>query len=108
MDIIALAGSRHATQDYGALRCVGSFNNAINFLTESARLLTLHRAGSGLSPMGWQLGARDFDRVRRAVPSVRRCAFSATGITLDAFLVRPAAAARDLALARARPLPIGR
>lgn len=99
MDIIALAGSRHATQDYGALRCVGSFNNAINFLTESARLLTLHRAGSGLSPMGWQLGARDFDRVRRAVPSVRRCAFSAAGITLDALLVRPAAAARDLALA---------
>ncbi len=98
MDIIALAGSRHVTQDYGALRCVGSFNNAINFLTENARLLTLHRAGSGLSPMGWQLGARDFDRVRRAVPSVRRCAFSATGITLDAFLVRPAAAARDLAL----------
>lgn len=93
MDIIALAGSRHATQDYGALRCVGSFNNAINFLTESARLLTLHRAGSGLSPMGWQLGARDFDRVRRAVPSVRRCAFSAAGITLDALLVRPAAAA---------------
>ncbi|HGY5781798.1 TPA: DUF2877 domain-containing protein, partial [Serratia marcescens] len=79
MDIIALAGSRHATQDYGALRCVGSFNNAINFLTESARMLTLHRAGSGLSPMGWQLGARDFDRVRRAVPSVRRCAFSAAG-----------------------------
>ena len=75
MDIIALAGSRHVTQDYGALRCVGSFNNAINFLTENARLLTLHRAGSGLSPMGWQLGARDFDRVRRAVPSVRRCAF---------------------------------
>ncbi len=58
MDIIALAGSRHVTQDYGALRCVGSFNNAINFLTENARLLTLHRAGSGLSPMGWQLGAR--------------------------------------------------
>ncbi|RTF41479.1 DUF2877 domain-containing protein, partial [Serratia marcescens] len=76
MDIIALAGSRHATQDYGALRCVGSFNNAINFLTENARLLTLHRAGSGLSPMGWQLGTRDFDRVRRAAPSVGRCAFS--------------------------------
>ncbi|MEW7001828.1 hypothetical protein M5585_25085 [Serratia ureilytica] len=98
MDIIALAGSRHATQDYGALRCVGSFNNAINFLTERARLLTLHRAGSGLSPMGWQLGTRDFDRVRRAAPSVRRCAFSAAGITLDGLLVRPAAAARDLAL----------
>lgn len=89
MDIIALAGSCHATQDYGALRCVGSFNNAINFLTERARLLTLHRAGSGLSPMGWQLGARDFDRVRRAVPSVGRCAFSAAGITLDALWCGP-------------------
>lgn len=100
MDIVALAGSRHVTQDYGALRCVGSFNNAINFLTENARLLTLHRAGSGLSPMGWQLGARDFDRVRHAMPSVRHCAFSTTGILLDALLVRPAAMARDLALAQ--------
>ncbi|EIT7184575.1 DUF2877 domain-containing protein [Serratia sp. SRS-8-S-2018] len=100
MDIVALAGSRHVTQDYGALRCVGSFNNAINFLTENARLLTLHRAGSGLSPMGWQLGARDFDRVRHAMPSVRHCAFSTTGILLDALLVRPAATARDLGLAQ--------
>ncbi|MEX0633335.1 hypothetical protein M8494_19990 [Serratia ureilytica] len=30
-------------------------------------LPTLHRAGSGLSPMGWQLGTR-IDRVRRAAP----------------------------------------
>lgn len=108
MDIIALAGSRHATQDYGALRCVGSFNNAINFLTESARLLTLHRAGSGLSPMGWQLGARDFDRVRRAVPSVRRCASPPQASRWMRSWCGPPPRRGIWRWRRVRPLPIGR
>lgn len=63
MEITALTVSHHATQDYGPLRCVGRFNHAINFLSQSERLLTLHREGRGISPMGWEIASGDFDKI---------------------------------------------
>ncbi len=82
MDITALAVSRHATQDYGPLRCVGRFNNAINFLSQNDRLLTLHREGRGLSPMGWEIGDDDFDEVFDCLPSAEYCQLSPAGLQL--------------------------
>lgn len=59
----ALAVSQHSSGDYGPLRCVGHFRHAINFLTPGEGLLTLHRAGRGLSPMGWEIDEDDFDEI---------------------------------------------
>lgn len=83
MNITALAVSRYATQDYGPLRCVGRFNNAINFLTPNDRLLTLHREGRGLSPMGWEIGDADFDEIFDSLSDTPHCQLSPTGIELE-------------------------
>ena len=83
MDITALAISRYATQDYGPLRCVGRFNNAINFLSPNDRLLTLHREGRGLSPMGWEIGDDDFDEIFDSLPAAQHCQLSPAGIELE-------------------------
>lgn len=82
MDITALAVSHYATHDYGPLRCVGRFNNAINFLSPNDRLLTLHREGRGVSPMGWEIGDDDFDEIFDSLPAAQHCLLSPTGIEL--------------------------
>ncbi|MGO2303660.1 MAG: DUF2877 domain-containing protein [Providencia sp.] len=56
----ALSVSEHLPKDTGILRGIGRFNHALNFLTPSGDLLTLHRHGRGLSPMGWMVSERDF------------------------------------------------
>ncbi|KEY60498.1 DUF2877 domain-containing protein [Serratia sp. DD3] len=83
MDITALAVSHHATQDYGPLRCVGRFNKAINFLSPHGRLLTLHREGCGLSPMGWEIAAGDFDELSDSLLAADDCQLSQAGIQID-------------------------
>ncbi|WP_338658739.1 DUF2877 domain-containing protein [Yersinia intermedia] len=82
MDIYALAVSHHASLDYGRLLCVGRFNNAINFLTQNGQLLTLHRAGLGLSPMGWEIASDDFDHIADRLLLIDECQFSPIGIAL--------------------------
>lgn len=82
MEMTALTVSHHATQDYGPLRCVGRFNNAINFLSQNDRLLTLHREGYGLSPMGWEIADEDFDTVFDNLLGKERCQLSPAGIEL--------------------------
>lgn len=47
--------------------CNGCFANAINFTNHNNQLITLHREGKGLSPMGWLLTAQDFDHVARFI-----------------------------------------
>ncbi|WP_431223399.1 DUF2877 domain-containing protein [Serratia sp. L9] len=98
MDITALAVSHHATQDYGQLRCVGRFNNAINFLSPNDRLLTLHREGQGLSPMGWEIGDDDFDEVFDRLPRVQRCLLSPAGIELEDISIHRQGKRLDLSL----------
>lgn len=100
MTIVALATSRHATCDYGPLRCIGHFAGAINFLTPHHRLLTLHRAGRGLSPMGWLLNADDFDEASDRLAATGSANFSPTGIRLAHWRIRPALSPCDLGLHR--------
>lgn len=59
----ALAVSEHLPKECGKLRNIGRFNHALNFLTPSGELLTLHRNGRGLSPMGWVVAEADFQRI---------------------------------------------
>lgn len=56
-----LAVSLHAPVFHGDWLVTGLFSRAINLINERGEWLTLHRAGQGLSPMGWLLRARDFD-----------------------------------------------
>ncbi|AHG19378.1 hypothetical protein Z042_06905 [Chania multitudinisentens RB-25] len=89
MNINALTFSVHATQDYGPLRCAGRFNNAINFLSQSGHLLTLHRENHGISPMGWEIRDDDFDKVFDSQPLAQRCQLSPLGLQLeDTFISR--------------------
>lgn len=98
MQITALAVSHCATQDYGPLRCVGRFNNAINFLSPNDRLLTLHREGRGLSPMGWLISDDDFDQVFDSLPTAQRCHLSPTGIELEDISIHRQGRRLDLCL----------
>lgn len=98
MDITALAISRYATQDYGPLRCVGRFNNAINFLSPNDRLLTLHREGRGLSPMGWEIGDDDFDEIFDSLPAAQHCQLSPAGIELEDIAIYRQGRCLDLCL----------
>ncbi|CAG9425651.1 hypothetical protein NVI2019_PEGOAJLN_02527 [Providencia alcalifaciens] len=59
----ALSVSAHLPKETGMLNCVGRFNHALNFVTPSGELLTLHRYGRGLSPMGWMVSDTDFQAI---------------------------------------------
>lgn len=59
----ALSVSSHLPKETGMLNCVGRFNHALNFITPSGELLTLHRYGRGLSPMGWMVSDTDFQAI---------------------------------------------
>lgn len=98
MDITALAVSHSATQDYGPLRCVGRFNNAINFLSPNDRLLTLHREGRGLSPMGWEIGDDDFDEIFDSLPDAQHCQLFPEGIVLEDIAIHRQGRRLDLSL----------
>ncbi|MTD27038.1 DUF2877 domain-containing protein [Erwinia sorbitola] len=100
MEITALAVSQHASQDEGSLRCVGHFRHAINFLTSEERLLTLHRAGRGLSPMGWVIDEDDFDEVSDCLRENGACHLSATGIELANLRLCYPSVRQDLRLRR--------
>lgn len=63
--ITALAVSAHAPKVLGALRCVQVHQKVINLLSADQQLITLHRFGCGLSPMGWCLSPPDFDQIRQ-------------------------------------------
>ena len=63
MEIKALAVSAQAINYNEQFICNGYFTNAINFINLKKQLITLHRSGKGLSPMGWLLAEQDFDYV---------------------------------------------
>lgn len=90
MEIIARASSCHATKEYGPLRCVGHFRSAINFLTHGEKLLTLHRSGRGLSPMGWEIESDDFDEVSDELVQGASCQLIPEGIVMgDICILQP-------------------
>ncbi|TBM28617.1 DUF2877 domain-containing protein [Hafnia paralvei] len=47
----------------GVWICENRFSHAINLRNASHQLLTLHRYGQGISPMGWVIRCADFDRL---------------------------------------------
>jgi len=65
-----ICGRAHTGRQIGGLfRCETIFANAINLTDASGVLLTLHRFGHGLSPMGLVLNSNDFDWISARVSS---------------------------------------
>lgn len=64
MIILPLATSQQFYLPEGAFSCVGSFENALNLISQQGSLITLHRYGKGLSPFGCLLRSADFDVLR--------------------------------------------
>ena len=56
-----LLASRSAPNYRQSRRLAGVWRRAINLMTESGELLTLHRQGSGFGPGGWVLRRAQFD-----------------------------------------------
>ncbi|ROR06943.1 DUF2877 domain-containing protein [Erwinia sp. JUb26] len=100
MQSIALAVSRHATEDFGPLRCIGHFRNAINLLTPGQQLLTLHREGRGLSPMGWEIADEDFDDFSDELVESPACELTPEGVVLADICLCPPEHRTDLHLSR--------
>ena len=61
MHIQAINVSEHILDFHGEITPVGIYANALNFISPQQQLITFHREGRGLSPMGWQFTTYDFD-----------------------------------------------
>jgi len=58
------ASSLHAPYHLDNWQVAGVYTRAINLAGQSGNLLTLQRAGNGISPMSWILRRQDFDHLR--------------------------------------------
>lgn len=79
----ALAYSLSAPFKQGALRFAGSGSQAINFLTEDNKVLTLHRSDAGLSPSGWSVSAQVFNQLSTLVPGARNIRLVSNGMIVN-------------------------
>lgn len=86
--ISALLGSLHAPSIEDSWQVAGLYSRAINLAGESGNLLTLHRAGNGLSPMGWVLKSDDFDALRASLNADSPVIAHTGGIQLGAARIR--------------------
>lgn len=96
MVCIVISSSLHATRNFGPLRRAGLFSNAMNFLTPHNQLLTLHRNGFGLSPMGWVLDESDFDLIASHLNSVEQLRYDEQGVWFDALQLKNSGPRRAL------------
>lgn len=65
--VIPLMGSRQAPAFRQRWQLAGIYPRTINLVSNQGALLTLHRAGEGVSPMGWVLRHDDHQRLRLAL-----------------------------------------
>ncbi len=78
IELSVIATNRHCVLPAVPGRCLSVYRHAINLLWPSGDLLTLHRRGSGMSPMGMVLRQDDFDWLAGCIaPGEPVCAVSA-------------------------------
>ncbi|MBK5142686.1 DUF2877 domain-containing protein [Budviciaceae bacterium BWR-B9] len=65
MPRFTLAVSAFSPLQPDSLICHSRFSQAINLQNTRGELLTLHRYGQGISPMGWLLRTADFDQLHQ-------------------------------------------
>ncbi|TBL82847.1 DUF2877 domain-containing protein [Hafnia alvei] len=74
----------------GVWVCENRFNHAINLRNASNQLLTLHRYGHGISPMGWLIRRADFDQLSHYLaPGTRLTAINGGLFTPHIQLLKP-------------------
>lgn len=84
IELSVIATNRHCVLPAVPGRCLSVYRHAINLLWPSGDLLTLHRRGSGMSPMGMVLRQDDFDWLAGCiVPGEPVCAVSAGILQFD-------------------------
>lgn len=83
-----LLASRSAPDYRQCWRLAGVWRRAINLMTESGELLTLHRQGSGFGPGGWVLRSEQFDALRGELGGNEQPQVVAQGIRLGRFTVK--------------------
>lgn len=83
-----LAFSTNAPVSCSMLTCHSLFKQAINLQDGNSRLLTLHRSGSGISPMGWLLRAADFDTISARLYPGAILSLTDQGLRGDRFFLR--------------------
>ena len=83
-----LLASRSAPNYRQSWRLAGVWRRAINLMTESGELLTLHRQGSGFGPGGWVLRRAQFDALCGGLCGNERPQVVAQGIRLGRFTVK--------------------
>ena len=83
-----LLASRSAPNYRQSWRLAGVWRRAINLMTESGELLTLHRQGSGFGPGGWMLRRAQFDALCGGLCGNERPQVVAQGIRLGRFTVK--------------------
>lgn len=80
MQINTTAVSKQSYRLSGQFNCCGIYQNAINFSNEHQHLISFHREGFGLSPMGWQFSSQDFDLLHRQIGLNQRIEVAQGGI----------------------------
>ena len=83
-----LLASRSAPNYRQSWRLAGVWRRAINLMTESGELLTLHRQGSGFGPGGWVLRRAQFDALCGGLCGNEQPQVVAQGIRLGRFTVK--------------------
>ena len=79
----ALAYSLSAPSKQGELRFAGSGSQAINFLTEDNKVLTLHRSDTGMSPSGWAVSDPVFHQLTALVPKASHIRLVRNGLIVN-------------------------
>lgn len=85
-----LAASDCLPPIHGVWVCDNRFNHAINLRNASNQLLTLHRYGHGISPMGWLIRRAEFDQLSHYLaPGTRLTAINGGLFTPHIQLLKP-------------------
>lgn len=88
--LLPLLRSRQAPAFRQLWRVAGVYPRTINLAANDGALLTLHRAGEGVSPMGWVLRHDDHQRLRLAIKRDTPISVTEKGLNLAGYhLVAP-------------------
>lgn len=107
--ITPLLGSQHAADIHQGWQLAGVWRRAMNLLSDSGELLTLHRQGSGIGPGGWVIRQREYDALRERLHLGIKPQAVSDGIVLgETLITRPRRRCSLRMNSCDKPVPLGR
>ena len=94
----ALAFSNTAPDERGDLSFAGGGSKALNFLTTSSRVLTLHINGYGLGPCGWLVSSSLFQKLQATAPKASSIRLDDDGICFGSWRLNKGINGLDLSI----------